>query len=56
MRILIDIVKDKGNVEIDYLFKLKKKYKLIRIQHEQEVYKYKSVSRLRFMYSIRGVS
>ena len=40
---LIDILKDK--VEIDYLqiFKLKKENRFIKIQHEQEIPKYKSV-------------
>ena len=42
---LIDILKDKGKVEIDYLqiFKLKKENRFIKIQHEQEIPKYKSV-------------
>ncbi|WP_346935923.1 hypothetical protein [Clostridium sp.] len=40
---LVDILKDKDNVEIDYLLKLKKKDKFIRIQHEQEIPKYKNV-------------
>ena len=42
---LIDITKDKGKVEIDYLqiFKLKKENRFIKIQHEQEIPKYKSV-------------
>ena len=41
----IDILKDKGKVEIDYLqiFKLKKENRFIKIQHEQEIPKYKSV-------------
>ena len=42
---LIDILKDKVKVELDYLqiFKLKKEGNLIRIEHEQEVPKYRSV-------------
>ena len=42
---LIDILKDKGKVEIDYvqIFKLKKENRFIKIQHEQEIPKYKSV-------------
>lgn len=42
---LIDILKDKGKVEIDYLqiFKLKNENRFIKIQHEQEIPKYKSV-------------
>ena len=42
---LIDILKDKGKEEIDYLqiFKLKKENRFIKIQHEQEIPKYKSV-------------
>lgn len=42
---LIDILKDKGKIEIDYLqiFKLKKENRFIKIQHEQEIPKYKSV-------------
>lgn len=42
---LIDILKDKGKVEIDYLqiFKLKKENRFIKIKHEQEIPKYKSV-------------
>ena len=42
---LIDILKDKGKVEIDYLqiFKLKKENRFIKIQHDQEIPKYKRV-------------
>ena len=42
---LIDILKDKEKVELDYLqiFKLKKEGNIIRVEHEQEVPKYKSI-------------